>query len=154
MEPEIKAFVSEMLHDEEHSECGCRGPITCISCIVSSWSEDVGSPPTKNSEEELHIDEHDSIFVIGDWKLERYGSTDTDWQIKFDSGSTVDCMPNDECCQVEAVPFTGRRANGTMFAANGTKIESEGEKKFKAVTDDGFHLDLCGICSRFRPLES
>ena len=80
-----------------------------------------------------------------DLKPERYGSTDTDWQkmrIKFDSGSTVDCMPNDECCQVDAVPFTGSRANRTMFAANGTKIESEGEKKFKAVTDDGFHLDL------------
>ena len=32
----------------------------------------------------------------------------------------------------------------TMFAANGTKIESKGEKKFKAITDVGFPLD-CGF---------
>ena len=32
-----------------------------------------------------------------------------------------------------------------MFAANGTKIESKGEKKFKAVTDDGFPLDCVFI---------
>ena len=28
-----------------------------------------------------------------------------------------------------------------MFVANGTKIESKAEKKFKAITDDGFPLD-------------
>ena len=28
-----------------------------------------------------------------------------------------------------------------MFAANGTNIKSKGEKKFKAVTDEGFSLD-------------
>ena len=50
-------------------------------------------------------------------------------------------MPNDELCQVEAVPCTGSHANRTMFAANGTKIESKGKKKFQAVTDDGFRLD-------------
>jgi hypothetical protein len=32
-----------------------------------------------------------------------------------------------------------------MFAANGTRIESKGEKKFKAVTDDGFPLDCTFI---------
>ena len=59
----------------------------------------------------------------------------------LDSGSTVDVMPNDELCQVEAVPCTGSRANRTLFAANGTRIESKGEKKFQAITDDGFPLD-------------
>ena len=32
-----------------------------------------------------------------------------------------------------------------MIAANSTKIESKGEKKFKAVTDDGFPLDCAFI---------
>ena len=58
-------------------------------------------------------------------------------------------MPSDELCQVEAVPFTGSRANRIMFAANGKKIKSQGEKKFKAVTDEGvpvgtqIHLGRC-----------
>ena len=56
----------------------------------------------------------------------------------LDSGSTVDVMSSDELCQVEAVPCTGSHANRTMFAANSMKIESKGEKKFKAVTDEGF----------------
>ena len=46
---------------------------------------------------------------------------------------------------MDAVPCTGTRAKRTMFAANGTKIESKGEKKFKAVTDDGFPLDCAFI---------
>ena len=36
-------------------------------------------------------------------------------------------------------------ASRTMFAANGTRIESKGEKEFKAVTDDGFPLDCAFI---------
>ena len=32
-----------------------------------------------------------------------------------------------------------------MFAANGTKIDSKGGKKLKAVTDDGFPLDCAFI---------
>ena len=32
-----------------------------------------------------------------------------------------------------------------MLTANGTRIESKGEKKFKAVTDDGFPLDCAFI---------
>ena len=54
-------------------------------------------------------------------------------------------MPNDELCQVEAVPCTGIRANRTMFAANGTRIESKGEKKFKVLTDNKFPLDCVFI---------
>ena len=53
----------------------------------------------------------------------------------------MDVMPSDELCQVEAVPCIGSRANKTMLAANGTKINSQGENKFKAVTDEGFPLD-------------
>ena len=49
-------------------------------------------------------------------------------------------MPNDELCQVEAVPRTGSRANRIMFDANGTIIESKGEKKVYTTTDVGFPL--------------
>ena len=47
--------------------------------------------------------------------------------------------------QVEAVPCTRSRANRIMFAANGTRIESNGEKQPKAITDDGFPLDYAFI---------
>ena len=85
------------------------------------------------------------VYAIGDKKPERRGTTYGEWQkirITLDSGSTVDVMPADELCQVEAVPCTGSRANLIMFAANGTKIDSKGEKKFNAVTDDGPPLGL------------
>ena len=39
-----------------------------------------------------------------------------------------------------------------MFAANGTKINSKGEKKFKAVTDDGFPLDCAFISEALRKI--
>ena len=74
--------------------------------------------------------------------------SDVVWQkirITLDSGSTVDVMPDDKLCQVDVVPCTGTRANRTMFAANGTRIESKAEKKFKAVTDNGFPLDCAFI---------
>ena len=97
-------------------------------------------------EEMLHVDGHETIYAIGDRKPQRYGTADTDWQkirITLDPGSTVDVMPNDELCQVEAVPCTGSRANRSMFAANGTKIESKGETKFKAIT-----ATSCRVLSR------
>ena len=54
-------------------------------------------------------------------------------------------MPADELCQVDTVPCTGSHANQSTFAAHGTRIDSKGEKKFKAVTDDGFPLDCAFI---------
>ena len=91
------------------------------------------------------IGECEAVYAVGDRKPQRCGTTDTDWQkirITLGSGSTVDVIPSDELCQSEAVPCTGSRANRTMFAANGTKIESQGEKKFKDVTDEGFPLNF------------
>ena len=88
------------------------------------------------------------VYAIGDKKPEPYGSTDSEWQkirITLDSGATVDVMPNDELCQVEAVPCTEGHANRIMIAANGTKIESKGKNKFKAITDEGFPLDCAFI---------
>ena len=90
----------------------------------------------------------ESVDAVGDKQPDRKVVSGGEWQkirITLDSGSTVDVMPHDELCQVDAVPCTGTRANRTMFAANGTKIESKGEKKFKAVTDDGFPLDCAFI---------
>ena len=57
-------------------------------------------------------------------------------RITTDSWSTVDVMPSEELCQVDTVPCTGARANRTMSGANGTRIESKGENKFQAITDD------------------
>ena len=89
-----------------------------------------------------------AVDAVGDKRPERRVESDSAWQkigITLDSGSTVDVMPADELCQVDTVPCTGSRVNRSMFAANGTKIDSKGEKKFKAVTDDGFPLDFAFI---------
>ena len=90
----------------------------------------------------------DSVDAVGDKQPDRRITSEGEWQkirITHDSGSTVDAMPQDQLCQLETVPCTGTRANRTMFAAKGTKIESKGEKKFKALTDDGFPLDCAFI---------
>ena len=57
-------------------------------------------------------------------------------------GFWFDCRrhASDELCQVNAVPCRRSRADQILFAANGTRIESRGEKKPKAITDDGFPL--------------
>ena len=47
-------------------------------------------------------------------------------------------MPSDELCQVEAEPCTRSRTNGSMVAVKGMGIYSDGETKFRAVTDEGF----------------
>ena len=131
MGPEIEAFVSELLHDEEHSECGHCGLINCISCIVSSWSEDVGSPPTKSAEKELYIVEHETIFAIGDRKPERYGSTTgrrsgSRWKttsfVRSRQFHAQGAAPIELCSRQEA-----RRLNPKA-------------KKSKAATDYGFPL--------------
>ena len=118
-----------------------------ISYVIARKTgfEDIEKAIPDVVEEMLHVDGHESICAIGDRKLHRYGTADTDWQkirITFASGSSVDVMPNDELCQVDSVPCTGSRANRTVFAANGTKIKSKGEKEFKGITDDGCSLDF------------
>ena len=101
-----------------------------------------------DDENPRHADESDAFVAIGDERPDRRVVSDGEWQkirITLDPGSTVDVMPNDELCQVEAVPCTGSRANRTIFVANGTRIESKGEKKSKAVTDGGLPLDCAFI---------
>ena len=101
-----------------------------------------------DDESNQHADQSDAVDAIGDRIPERRVVTDGEWQkirMTLDSASTVDVMPDDGLCQFDAVPCTGTRANRTMSAANDTRIESRGEKKFKAVTDDGFPLDCAFI---------
>ena len=67
-----------------------------------------------NIEGKVIIGKCETIYAVGDRKPQRYGKTDTDCQkirIPLDSGSTVDVMPSDELCQVEAVPSNRSRAN-------------------------------------------
>ena len=130
MPEEVESFIDEMLNSDRHHEVHTYDVWFYFDNLEKTIPDVV--------EEMLHIDGHETIYAIGDRKPQHYGTADADWQkirIAFDSGSTVDVMPNDELCQVEVVPCTGSRANRTMFAANGTKIESQGEKKFKVVTD-------------------
>ena len=66
-------------------------------------------------------------------------------RVTMDSGSTVDVMPEGELCEVDTVPCTRVRANRKLFAANATKINVAGEKRFHAFTDDGIPLDCAFI---------
>ena len=66
-------------------------------------------------------------------------------RVTMDSGSTVDVMPEGELCEVDTVPCTGVRAGRKLFAANATKIDVAGEKRFHAFTDDGIPLDCAFI---------
>ena len=99
-----------------------------------------------NIEGKVIIGNRETIYAVGDRNPQLYGKADTDRQkiqMTLVSGSTVDVMPSDELCQVEAVPCTESRANRTIFAASGPKIESKGEKKFKAITDkEGIPIEL------------
>ena len=73
-----------------------------------------------DDENHRHVDESEAAAAISDNRPDRRVVRDGEWQtirITLDSDSTVDVMPNDVLCQVEAVPCTGSRANWTMFAA-------------------------------------
>ena len=131
MEPLTVAFVEELLHETDVICPICEGTSKdyfhddCALCDV------IGKLLEYGDERERHDDESEDVYAIGDKKPKRYGSTDSEWQkIRFtlDPGSTVDVMPNDELCQVEAGPCKGSRANRIMFAANGTKIDSKRNK--------------------------
>ena len=76
-----------------------------ISCIVLAWSDDIGSPPTMSVEEELYVDEHETIFAIRDQKPERYGSADTEWQkCSFPAASDATSLSSEALSMPVAVP--------------------------------------------------
>ena len=128
---EVESFIDEILNSERHHGERPYDAWLDVDNLEKTIPDGV--------EEMLHVDGHETIYAIGDRKQQRYRAADTNWQnirITLDSGSTVDVMPNDEFCQVEAVPCTGSRANRTVFAANGTKTESKSEKKSKAITSN------------------
>ena len=134
MSDDVGSFIDEMLDGDRRQE---------VRPYDAMFDYD-GLEET-NIDGKVIIGKCETIYAVGDRKPQPYGKTGTDWQkirITLDSGSTGDVMPSDELCQVEAVPCTGSRANRTMFAANGTKIESKGEKQFKAITGKGFPLNF------------
>ena len=139
MDPELEGFIDDILREEDiicrfcdgtgldyfGHECPmCDGLCKFVDNIAAVNA--VGGASSRGR----------VVENIGDWQKIR---------ITLDSGSTVDVMPSDELCQVDTVPCTGSRANRSMFAANGTRIDSKWEKKFQAPTDDGFHLDCAFI---------
>ena len=111
---EVESFIDEMLDGDQQQEAH---PYDAMF--------DYDGLEETNFEGKVIIGSCETIYAVGDRKPQRYGRTGTDWQkvrITLDSGSTVDVMPSDELCHVEAVPCTGSRTNRTMCAANGTKI--------------------------------
>lgn len=124
MEYEMEAFVEGLLQEgdvvwsickgtgkyDSHDGCPlCEGLGGCPLC------EGLGKLLNDGDDDHQCDEESETIYAIGDQKPERYGSTDADWQhfrITLESGSMVDVTPNDELCQVEAVPCTGSRRIG------------------------------------------
>ena len=99
MSDDIEGFIDEMLDGDRRQEVH---PYEAMF--------DYDGLEEMNIEGKVIIGRCATIFAVGDWKPQRYGKMDTDWQkirISFHSGSTVDVMPGDELCQVEAVPCTG-----------------------------------------------
>ena len=144
MVPDVEALVEEVMQETDVMCCLCEGTGMDYFGDSCTLCDGLGTPLEYDDESHRHVDESEAVDAIGDKRPERRVVSDGDWQkirITLDSVSTVDVLPSDELCQMEAVPCTGSRANRTMFAANGTRIESRGEKKFKAVTDDGSRRD-------------
>ena len=148
MDPDVEAFVEELMQETDVICCLCEGTGMDYFGDSCTLCDGLGKLLEYDDESHRHVDESEAVDAIGDKRPERRVVSDGDWQkvrITLDSASTVDVMPNLELCQVEAVLCTGSRANRIMFAANGTRIESKDEKKFKAVTDDEFPLDCAFI---------
>ena len=75
---------------------------------------------------------NETVNAVGDRQPERRVVSEGDWQkicITLDSGATVDVMPHDELCQVDAVPCTGSRANRTMFCGQRHEYRVEGREE-------------------------
>ena len=116
MDPELENFIDNILR-EDYYICGfCDGTGLDYFSDECPRCDGLGTI----------VDCIDTVNAVGDAKpgrVEKVG----DWQkirITLDSGSTVDVMPADELCQVDTVPCTSSRANRSMFAANGTRIDS------------------------------
>ena len=127
----------------------CEEPWNCIACDgtgempvvggVCPFSDGLGTG-------RLHPTTSD-VCAVGDPS----SSESQEWNVwkrmgvTMDSASTVDVMPEGELCEVDTVPCTGVRAGRKLFAANATKINVAGEKRFHAFTDDGIPLDCAFI---------
>jgi hypothetical protein len=138
MDTETEELIENLMPEDEAICCLCKGSGQFFDDLECTLCNGIGKL----------ADCDNDVCAVGDKRPAKPAEKIGDWQkirITLDSGSTVDVMPADELCQVDTVPCTGSRANRNMFAANGTKIDSKGEKKFRAVTDDGFPLDCAFI---------
>ena len=62
-------------------------------------------------------------------------------RVTMDPGLHVDVMLSGELPHVKATPCTGARRGRRMIAANGRPIPESGEKRIRAVTEDGMAVD-------------
>ena len=62
-------------------------------------------------------------------------------RVAMDSGANVDVMPESACDQLPVLACTGPWQGKPLAAANGTVIETSGEKRIQGLTDSGDAVD-------------
>ena len=137
-----------LLRELSRHKNGSSSAALPVICRPAAGVKDVKLESVDGQRTDQEDPEWELVCAVGDKEPSHQPRPGRDWKkirICHDSGSTVDVMPDEELCEVDTTPCTGPRAGRNMFAANGTRIESKGEKKFKAITDDGFPLDCAFI---------
>ena len=71
-------------------------------------------------------------------------------RVAMDSGANVDVMPEDVCEHVPVGQCTGPRRGKKLAAANGTLIETSGEKHIVGLTDAGENIDWRFIAGKVK----
>ena len=71
-------------------------------------------------------------------------------KVAMDSGANVDVMPDDVCEHVPIETCTGSRKGKRLAAANGTTIETCGEKHIVGLTDSGDQVDWRFIAGKVK----
>ena len=71
-------------------------------------------------------------------------------KVAMDSGANVDVMPEDACNHVGVEACTGPRRGTKLAAANGTLIETSGEKHITGITDEGLPVDWRFIAGKVK----
>ena len=68
----------------------------------------------------------------------------------MDSGANVDALPEEACEHVPIVGCTGPRKGKRLAAANGSIIETSGEKHIMGLTDRGNKVDWRFIAGKVK----
>ena len=71
-------------------------------------------------------------------------------KVAMDSGANVDVMPESACEHIPIKPCTGPRRGKRLAAANGSVIETSGEKHVKGVADTGDPVDWKFIAGKVK----